>query len=566
MIKFVMVEPNIEVSTSYFDQIENNLKTEKTFIKTCNAYLNEELQRNLKIDTDDNIYFIELELATFNSSKHLFVSVEPQRIGTDFDKDLYNIKFKLKNLLRKDWKECVWLLDEQSSQYANELYLEIHKLENDLRQFINILMIRHFGIDWWNVTPKKIKDKYNGRYSAYKRVAKLYANVSDKLLSIDTDDLILIMTHQVKKFDDNHTPSIIGILDSLKETGDLPTVAADYNRIVRELRQACVIEIDLWKEIFSKYFSEEFISQWKDFSKNRNHVAHNKLLDTEAYKTILDSISLVKNSLDTAQSNFNKISISDEQKELFWELDIMKHHEEAAYELARKEEEAGINILDTDSILELFKESSENALERLSDSLYFRNDLEIKTSPLTEDTQDTPLLVIKSKLNNNKFQIIGNLKIDEDSGSQSFLDLTLLSNESCLNEFRLTYQNGEAVLHEDENYYLPDIQDEFNDDDLTNVIEEASHEINVLFPDLVDEVNSLTLNDGGISVVAELPCEECGEEYVSINDAFYEKGKCVNCGHSHSINKCERCEFYYNKDLEGDSMFCNSCLEWFDEQ
>ncbi|MGB6408439.1 MAG: hypothetical protein WBF39_13260, partial [Planococcus donghaensis] len=450
------------------------------------------------------------------------------------------------------------------------LYLDIHKLENNLRQFINIVMIRHFGVNWWiTYAPKKIKDKYQARYGAYKRVAKLYANVSDKLLSIDTDDLMSIMTHKIEKFSDNSGPLIIGLLDSLKETDDISTVAADYKRIVRELKQNCEVELDLWNEIFTKYFPELFVKQWEEFSKNRNHVAHNKLLDSDAYKTIKASIIDVEYTLNAAQEKFDQVSISDEEKERILELEAMRDIEYELLEFSRKEEEAGIKILDEGSIFEEFNQVVTNEIENLADNLYFRNDLEIFTSSLDNTEQDVILLEIKSKLNENVLKIISSLLISEESGSESVLHLSLNLNGDLVDECTLTYQNGDAILDKEHNYYMPLHQNELHDEELIEFIKGFENETENAFPNLVNEVHALdyeSKRDGGNSIVAGFPCEECGEEYVCINDTIAEEGQCVNCGHIHSVNKCERCETHYNEALEGDSFICESCLEWIDAQ
>jgi len=571
LIKFVMVHPKNEELDLYLDNIVDKLNNNNKIVKSCSAYEKSELLYKIKLDTaNGNTYFFEIEMATYNKSKHLFVSIFPQKINYEFDKDLYSVKFLFKDLLRKDWEECIWLLDDQSSQYANELYSDIHNVENKLRQFISIVMIRYFGINWWgNYAPKKIKDKYQARQGGYKRVAKLYANVSDKLLSIDTEDLILIMTHKIKKFKEEGGTLVVKLLESLKETGDLSTVAAEYKRLVNELRNECEIEIDIWTDIFNKYFNDEFIKEWEEFSKNRNHVAHNKLLDTDAYGIIKNSIQVVQVAIEDAEKKFNEISLSDEEKEKILELEAMREIENEMLEMSRMEEESGVRILDAGSIFERFNETVSEFIESIVDSVYFRSDLDTSTTSFDQESSEEELLIIKSKLNDSELKLIATIFLDENPGNESSLNIKLIIDGEKFDECEMTYRNGEAILDKEHNYYMPLNYNEFNDGDFDDFISNIESNIEELFPNLVDEVDlakSSAIRDGGNYPVADFPCEECGESYVCIDSSLEQYGKCVNCGHMHDVNQCERCETNYNESIEGNSMFCESCYEWFERQ
>jgi hypothetical protein len=212
-----MVNPKEDITESYIDDLVSSLGQEKHLIESCEIYETNPFGWKAKVQSKSkSLYFIDVELYTYNSAKHLFFSIDPQKINGAFDKDLYEIKFHIKNLVRKDWEECIWLNDEQSNAFANELYSHIHRIENGLRQFINMIMIRNFGVKWWEkYTSKKVQDKYKARFSSYKRVANSYANVSDHLLSIDTDDLLEIMTHKIKKFSPDNNHLVINLLESL---------------------------------------------------------------------------------------------------------------------------------------------------------------------------------------------------------------------------------------------------------------------------------------------------------------------------------------------------------------
>ena len=54
---------------------------------------------------------------------------------------------------------------------------------------------------------------------------------------------------------------------------------------------------DWWEMIFSAFLPENFRKAFGEFEANRNHIAHNKLIDRSAYKNILRSIDVVQEAL-----------------------------------------------------------------------------------------------------------------------------------------------------------------------------------------------------------------------------------------------------------------------------
>ncbi|MCS0791557.1 hypothetical protein NX021_25940 [Cytobacillus firmus] len=571
MIEFVMVDPKDEISVEYIEDLVGKLNQEQDIVKSCEIYETTPFGEKIKLESQNSsrLYFIQTEVYTYNNSKQLFISIVPQVVDKEFDKDLYDLKFHLKNTLRKEWEECIWLNDKQSSSYAKELYAEIHELENQLRQFINIVMIRNFGVHWWEkYTTRKIQDKYKARFSSYKRVAQSYANVSDRLLSIDTDDLLDIMTHKINKFNPENDYVVTNLLESLKETGDISTVAAEYKKVVEKLRKEFVVETDLWDSLFGKYLSEDFIKEWDDFSKNRNHVAHNKLLDYNAYKTIKKNITTVTNLLSLAETKFKETSLSDEEKEIILEIEEERKAELEMLEFERMESEAGIRILDSSSICDIFEEKVSGYIEAIKDSIYFRNDLETETYSYSEET-DNELLSVQSKLNDKKIVITSSSDIDGESGGESTVTLKLLIDDEVVDTCDIYYTNGEAELVEDQHYYLPKKYNEFSEGSIEDFIDQVESQVAETFPNLVEVVDKArreAIRDGGKYPVAGSECEECSEEYICIDDSICEIGTCVNCGHFNDIQKCDRCDEYYNPEVEGNSSFCQGCVDYIDKQ
>ncbi len=573
MIKFVLVNPTEDIPEDYVKKLVDDLNLDQSIIKSCEIYETTPFGEKIKLESKiaGSFYFIETEMYTHNNSKQLFFSIVPQVIDEEFDKDLYDLKFYIKNSLRKDWEECIWLNDEQSSNYAKELYADIHELENQLRQFINIVMIRTFGVNWWDkYTTRKIQDKYKARVSSYKRVAQSYANVSDRLLSIDTDDLLDIMTHKIKKFSPKDDYIVTNLLESLRETGDISTVASEYKKIIEKLKKECDVEIDVWNSLFGKYLSEDFIQAWKDFGKNRNHVAHNKLLDHHAYTTIKKSIKEVSDLLSTASQKFKETSLSDEEEAFILEFEEERKAKLEMLELERMESEAGIRIMDSSSIYDTFEENVSDYIETIKDSIYFRNDLETETNSIPSSGDgDHDLLEIYSHINENKLVITSRLFIDEESGGESNLTLKLLSNGELVETCELTYTNGEAQLSDDHTYYLPTKYNKFSEGSIKEFIDQVDLQIGESFPNLVEVVDRAkyeAMRNGGRDPVSDSSCEECDEEYICIDETIIEIGTCVNCGCINEIRECDRCGEYYNPEIEGNSSYCQGCLDYMDKQ
>lgn len=118
-----------------------------------------------------------------------------------FSELAYMLKEGIKNHLRRDWNECIWLKDSQSALYAHQLYSHIYKAENSLREFINLLMIKEMGVKWWEsyVSENLIKT-FKDREGPYKITAPMYKNIDAMLLSLNSDHLSQIMKYKKKKW------------------------------------------------------------------------------------------------------------------------------------------------------------------------------------------------------------------------------------------------------------------------------------------------------------------------------------------------------------------------------
>ncbi|QCT01474.1 hypothetical protein E6C60_0753 [Paenibacillus algicola] len=558
-----------EITDKYVHELLERLKVEPNVVKDCSIFENNERHWKAVITTlDDSKLFTEFSMYTYSGVKQFTVKLEPQKVSNEFDKNLYDLKIHLKDVVRSEWEDCVWLEDEQSTAFAEELYGEIYRTENSLRQFINMVMVRTFGTSWWdNYIPQKLKDKYDSRHVAYKRIAESFKNVSDHLISIDTDDLIDLMTHVLKKWEPQHDKEIEKALEKTN------LGQKELNQIIDKLRKQLVAEINLWDKIFEKYFGDGFVETWIEFSKNRNHVAHNKLLDLSAHEKIKKSIAIVASTIYSAKNKFELEHLSEEElEEIHAEF---AEYEEEESELARQreiefmEEEAGVKIKDEDAIFEEFNEHISNFVTSIADSIYFRNDINVKTEDLNRSEVTQGIILIESKINDSSLKVVTNIDIDDSAGQTSIVSLSLIVDGNEISTCELSYDNGDAKWNDDLGYYLPLVNNKLHIDYLGDFEKEILEKFEETFPNLVLEVESRkyeVVKNGGAEPVADFHCEECDEPLVSIDESLCDVGKCVNCGYEHSLEECLRCEQLYNSNVEGQNNFCDSCYEYLDRE
>ena len=68
----------------------------------------------------------------------------------------------------------------------------------------------------------------------------------------------------------------------------------------------------MWEEQFSKYLPKDFNGRYAVFTKDRNHVMHNKLIDRSAFKTINDSVERIEEDLVKAIKKIQDEILSNE--------------------------------------------------------------------------------------------------------------------------------------------------------------------------------------------------------------------------------------------------------------
>ena len=514
-------------------------------------------------DDKENHWQIAFEYGTYNSCSQLQIKI----FSADYelnvaDNYLEQLKFAIKLLVKPNWEKIIWLMDKDSEQLSIALYPRIYRVENLARQLISEIMTKEYGFEWWDTyVPLTIKNKHMGRLGGYKSITPGFANVDERLMSIDIGDLNSIITLKEKKWNPAFIPEISSFLN---EQSDMK-----LERMKTLLSAQMIVSIDLWVEQFSKYLSEDFIKDFKTFELNRNHIVHNKLIDRSAYGSISNSISTVEAELIKALAKIEQVVVSKEQREA---REQQRAIEQEEMEVALKdimESEAGVKIRNSQEIIEVYEEQLFIFHSELQEYLRFRNDLEIGEYKSIEN--DTGILFeIRYKVNDESAIVSYSIEcMDDSQGSESVVAVNIMVGENVFSK-DIAYTNGEISFNSHQSCYMPETQDSISMEDLSALKEGAVDFLNEQFENLREKVDSemfSIIKDGGSSPLAEFSCWECGEEYICIDENYGALGQCLNCGEMNDICFCDRCESYFEGTADEDGPnFCENCLEDFNKE
>ena len=380
LVKFIAAEDKKE--------IEHEEYVNKIFEDLCNAGLIKNIMLTpdemkdkenpvRELDDEENHFFINFNsvsmdksdnwgihflFGTYNDAKQLEITIQSDTYNVELMNDfLEKLKLGIKKSIVKDWEDIIWLIDKDSECLSFDLYAKIYKIENLLRELINEVMVKQYGTKWWELlVPYDIKEKHKARLKEYKTKIRSFNNVDDRLLAIDIDDLGRILTLIRYKWNPVYNDEISGLINGVQKCVD--------SKLKELLEKQRVEDVNLWKEHFSKYLPADFVENFNLFSKDRNHVMHNKLIDRSAYHTMKDLAEKLESNLMEALKKQSKLVLSKEEKEQIERQQQMERQmlEEADHEC--RENDAGVTIRSNDEIRELFEESVEefvNMVKRL---------------------------------------------------------------------------------------------------------------------------------------------------------------------------------------------------------
>ncbi|MBT2647211.1 hypothetical protein J7E52_10830 [Bacillus sp. ISL-34] len=579
MIRFVMI--NIkqnsfdfkEYTTELMEKVETGLAA-----KDLEFYANKDRMRKCSLVLMDKQYVVQFTFIMTHGTSQLKVDISREANSVD-DKELHDLKIKIKDLIIDEWEQCVWLEDRQSEELAEDLYKDVHSVENSLRRLINTVLFYNLGGDWWEkYMPTHLTKKYNQRNDPYKDRAPSFKNIHTNLLSIDTGDLVTIIsfkTYRVKETNifREDDPFIFGFaepesnIDRRRELhrfqyimnnlmNDEKSIEGLQKSLTRILQEQMEVDKDFWEDYFAPWFTcniREFQGKWENFSTDRNHVAHNKLIDTKLYQKFKKSMGDLLTLITQAESKFSE-HLDQEMNNFLEELEEMEEIEYRQREADLREikaEEAGVQIRDEDDIFELLQENINLAFGEIKQDIYYRSDLEIiYKEPLLKDNDENVLVIIHNDTR-NCITVDVEPFIDAEEAGTSTVNFLVYYNDDHQESYEISYTNGEAYFNKDQGCYMPNIQDELD--------VSAFEDLETLVHKLVNEKMPEIDED-----MASFPCVECNAFAVNISkENEYTVGHCFKCGHSNQVGGCMKCEEPIDSTQDG---FCESCQEYIDRQ
>lgn len=583
LVKFIAAESKSQITDlrEYVNKIYKNIRDNGLIHTLCVSPMEESsaveaikvedeeigiysLDFTSKYNGKTNTWKIQFAFGTYKEKQQMTVAIYSDTYKPIPAEDyLERVKLNINRCIKRDWEKIIWLFDKDSECLSIDLYPKVYQTENMLRQLINETMTRNYGIEWWDVfVPHDIKKKHVDRRDGYKAIAPGFNNVDERLMSIDVTDLLSIIRCKLAKWNPNYSDEINKMIN-----GQNPCSA---NRIVEVLKKQMVVEQDLWATIFSKFLSDDFIEKYSEFEENRNHIAHNKLIDRAAYKQIKDSIDLVYGEEKKALELIANEVISKEEKDV---IERQREEERQAFEdaiMMNIQEEAGVNIRSDEEIMEYFAHALIEFSEDVRQKLRFRQDVEVSEMLFNVSETSGEFLKVISKVTKEELIFTyDSLLISEQGMSSQF---TISCNREYIGE--IEYVNGAVEYDEEQGYYLPLTEDGISEKDILQLKNRIVDFVNEGLVDLKEAAgreNYAEVTDGGNPVIQEnLYCAECGEEWVYLGDSLAAYGTCLHCGYVNEVEECDRCGTMFNAETEGDMNggwnLCDCCKERYDEE
>lgn len=203
------------------------------------------------------------------------------------------------------------------------------------------------------------------------------------------------------------------------------------------------------------------------FIDNRNHVAHNKLLDYSSKEIMLRDTREFRKIIEEAVEKFDMENCSEEVEETLQAIaDQQEYEREMQMEII--ESEAGVTIRNREKIKKLFQDTIDDIYTDAVDKTYFEEGIDTDGDCDLKDVLEEQLLfsIIGKK---NKLEIYGILDIDDSAGATSVMEIRIYeSDDNILNE-SIEYVNGEAEYNSEQTSYMSVIMDSYNDSCADNI-------------------------------------------------------------------------------------------------
>ena len=379
-----------------------------------------------------------------------------------YDHFLEKLKISIKNALIRDWYKCVWIKDNQSLELSREVYSDIYMAENELRAFISRIMIEHFGIDWHD-RPEfyKLKASIEENAVIIKRNVPNFNNIDVNLYTVTLEKLMDTVMADIYSDAMQDSPEMQKLI---KERIFATTQLDKMQSALDFLKNRYVKKYNIWEKFFKPLIADPV--KWEElltsFIANRNHVAHNKLLDYMSKETMLSDTREFRRFIREAVIKFDEENYSEEVEETLQAIaDQREYEQEARMEII--ESESGVKIRDKKEILKLFQDTVDEIYTDAVNKVYFDEGLEVLGECKLQDSVDEQLLFSITGRSSKKLEIYGVIDIDDSEGTASAMQIRVYSADENIVNGDIGYMNGEAEYSPEQTSHMPVVMDSYDD-------------------------------------------------------------------------------------------------------
>lgn len=509
-------------------------------------------------DRDDGFTQLQVELD---------VSDQDGSIEEKYNRTLETLKVSLKDRLVQDWKSCTWTYDEQSELLCSDLYPQIFRIENRVREFANRVLIKHLGYNWIeHCGMEKYKESSASMGEVFKQSIPTFRDINATMLSV-TLEILVDLLYKGEIYEKNLNIQY----DDIKSLLGIAKSGSEEN-MKKFLEKKKDIRESIWNGIVSPYLAdpELFQKQFTRFIKDRNHVAHNKLLTLSAYNIMQTEISAFDKSVKEAIEKFENDNPSEEVLETLYyeqEQEQMQNEYDESYWRDRINAETGVNIRTKDEIYELFIETVVDVKEAISDRYHLDECFDYTDENDPADSGETLIATVRSNaVEEERIEVIVSIDIDDDMDESSNIGFVAKHGDEIVAKAECHYHNGSG--HEgSDGACVADSDSEYDTEELEDFKAELYEHIEEKLNPFVSEIQLMEascVRDGGESPVADFPCEYCGKYGVSITEELFPIGKCCYCGNENEVWICELCGTVFN-EFGGDGNICSGCMPKLDD-
>ena len=459
LVKFVAVGGQKEISDYYWyvesilsnsDELKNQVENDITI------YTQDEYPNTVFCSIVEERFIVDVifDFSTFESEKHLAIDITSNNYKLDKENSyLENLKLVIKKAIANDWRNIVWLFDEDAFLLSKDLYGRFYIIENKIRRFINEYMLKTIGINWWGILSESglaIEGKYKARCSGYKKTVYGFNNIDDHLMAIDVKDLYKILTMKRMEWKPAYDPAIEALLVGVTKNKE--------HQIIEMLKKQLTVKEDFKEMFFQEYFESSFFDSFEEFESSRNHVAHNKILDRTSYKKIHGLLDKMDKYVEGALRKLYTDKQSLEQKQ-----EAVRKYKELLFEV--KQNDSGVNIREAGAIIEEFGNALEEKTAEIIEALRCREDINISEMKFKRNNNSGELFSAVSSVTNEKLDFYYSMDVIDSEGSESTLTISCIQGpinvdglDASEGNIIISYFNGEVSCDED-GIYTPIVKD-----------------------------------------------------------------------------------------------------------